>query len=121
MFTIDGQRTPGFKLVLAILVGLALTVPLVSIYLLNFDRQSQMRDATQSITAGWGASQTIAGPVLVIPYRATATETVVQNGQSVTRTNQVHTRIDPCAGGGGADDRPQPRRSQALDLPGRRL
>jgi len=27
--------------------------------------------------------------VLVIPYRATATETVVENGQSVTRTNQV--------------------------------
>ena len=48
------------------------------------------------------------GPVLVIPYRATATETVVENGQSVTRTNQVtreltlapetarlSTRIDP--------------------------
>jgi inner membrane protein len=31
----------------------------------------------------------MAGPVLVIPYRANATETVVQNGQSVTRTNQV--------------------------------
>jgi inner membrane protein len=27
--------------------------------------------------------------VLVIPYRATASETVIQNGQSVTRTNQV--------------------------------
>jgi len=93
VFTIDGQRTPGFKLVLAVLVALALTVPLVSIYLLNFDRQSQMRDATQSITAGWGAAQTIAGPVLVIPYRATATETVVQNGQSVTRTNQVQREL----------------------------
>src|SRR4029078_8752103 len=31
----------------------------------------------------------MAAPVLVIPYRANATETVVQNGQSVTRTNQV--------------------------------
>ena len=29
------------------------------------------------------------GPVLVIPYRATATETVVENGKSVTRTNEV--------------------------------
>src|SRR5690348_16191805 len=31
----------------------------------------------------------MSGPVLVIPYRANATETVVQNGQSVTRTSQV--------------------------------
>lgn len=83
------ERSPGFKLLLAIAVAAALTIPLVSIYLLNSDRQSQMRDATQSITAGWGAAQTIDGPVLVIPYRATATETVVQNGQSVTRSNQV--------------------------------
>jgi inner membrane protein len=35
----------------------------------------------------------MAGPVLVIPYRANATETVVQNGQSVTRTNQVQKEL----------------------------
>jgi|tagenome__1003787_1003787.scaffolds.fasta_scaffold20986916_3 inner membrane protein len=83
------ERTPSFKLGLAIAVGLLLTIPLFSIYLLNYDRQSQSREATTSITAGWGAAQAINGPVLVIPYRATATETVVQNGQSVTRTDQV--------------------------------
>ena len=31
----------------------------------------------------------MSGPVLVIPYRATATETVVENGQSVTRSRDV--------------------------------
>lgn len=85
----NGERTPGFKLVLAIAVGLLLTIPLFSVWLLVYDRQSQSEEATRSITAGWGAAQTISGPVLVVPYRATATETVVQNGQSVTRTNQV--------------------------------
>ena len=86
---IDGERSPGFKLVLTILVGLALTVPLFSVWLLVYDRQSQQEQAQSSITAGWGGPQAIAGPVLVIPYRATATETIVQNGQSVTRSNQV--------------------------------
>jgi inner membrane protein len=85
----DGERTPGFKLLLAIGVAFLLTIPLFSIYLLAYDRQSQMRQATESITAGWGGAQTMSGPLLVIPYRATATETVIQNGQSVTRTNQV--------------------------------
>ena len=84
-----GERTPGFKLLLTILVGLALTIPLFSVYLLSWDRQSQAREARQSITAGWGGPQAMSGPVLVIPYRANATETVVENGKSVTRTNQV--------------------------------
>ena len=89
MFRIDGERTPGFKLFLAILVALALVIPLFSVWLLVYDRQTQQQEATSSITAGWGGPQAMAGPVLVIPYRASATETVVQNGQSVTRTNQV--------------------------------
>jgi inner membrane protein len=89
VFRIDGDRTPGFKLLLAIVVALALTIPLFSVWLLVYDRQNQQQEATNSITAGWGGPQAMAGPVLVIPYRANATETVVQNGQSVTRTNQV--------------------------------
>src|SRR5438067_12163751 len=85
----SSERSPAFKLALAIGVAFLLTIPLFSIYLLAYDRQSQMREATDSITAGWGGAQAMNGPVLVIPYRATATETVVENGQSVTRTNQV--------------------------------
>jgi inner membrane protein len=85
----DGFPTPGFKLFLAIVVALALVIPLFSVWLLVYDRQSQQKEATNSITAGWGGPQAMSGPVLVIPYRANATETVVQNGQSVTRTNQV--------------------------------
>jgi len=85
----DDVRTPGFKLFLTIVVGLVLTIPLFSIWLLVYDRQTQQEEATSSITAGWGGPQVMAGPVLVIPYRTSASETVVQNGQSVTRTNQV--------------------------------
>jgi inner membrane protein len=61
----------------------------VSVYLLAYDRESQSREASRSITAGWGGAQTMTGPILVIPYKATATETVVENGKSVTRTNEV--------------------------------
>jgi len=83
------DRTPALKLAFAIVVGLVLAIPLFSVWLLVYDRQSQSNEASASITAGWGGPQAMTGPVLVIPYRATATETVVQNGQSVTRTNQV--------------------------------
>jgi inner membrane protein len=88
--TVDREsRTPGAKLAFVIGIGLLLSIPLFSIWLLVYDRQSQKEEATASITAGWGAPQALSGPVLVIPYRATATETVVENGQSVTRSRDV--------------------------------
>ena len=90
---IEGGRSPGFKLALAIVVAMVLTVPLFSIWLLVYDRKTQSDEATASITAGWGAAQVMSGPVLVIPYRSASTETVVQNGQSVTRTNQVQREL----------------------------
>ena len=93
MFSIDGERTHGFKLVLTIVVGLALTIPLFSVWLLVYDRKTQSDEATASITQGWGDAQTINGPMLVIPYRATMTENVVENGQQVTRTSQVRREL----------------------------
>ena len=85
----DGERTPGFKLLLAIIVGFVLSIPLFSVYLLAYDRESQSREAASSITAGWGGPQRMTGPVLVIPYKATTTETELENGKSVTRTHEV--------------------------------
>jgi inner membrane protein len=85
----EGARTPGFKLTLAVIVGLVLTVPLFSVWLLVYDRKTQSEEATASITEGWGAAQVINGPVLVIPYRVSTTETVVANGQNLSRTVPV--------------------------------
>jgi len=93
VFKSDGDRTPGFKLFLAIVVGFVLTIPLVSVYLLAYDRESQSQEAARSITAGWGGPQTMTGPMLVIPYTARTTETTLQNGQSVTRTNDVNREL----------------------------
>jgi len=89
MYASDGQKTPGKKLLLAILIGMALAVPLFSVWLLVYDRQSQSDEARASITEGWGGPQTISGPVLVIPYRQTATETTVNSGSTVSRTREV--------------------------------
>jgi len=89
----NGERTPGFKLVLAIVVGMALTIPLFSVWLLVYDRKTQSDQATASITEGWGGAQVINGPVLVIPYRAAVTENIVENGQQITRTNQVRREL----------------------------
>jgi inner membrane protein len=89
MYASDGQKSPGRKLLLAILIGVALAIPLFSVWLLVYDRQSQSNEARASITEGWGGPQAISGPVLVIPYRASTTDTVVQAGKSTTVARDV--------------------------------
>jgi len=80
------DRSPGMKLLLALIIGAVLTIPLFMVYLLVYDRQSQSETARSSIAEGWGGPQTLAGPLLVIPYALPVTETVQENGKPVTRT-----------------------------------
>jgi len=89
MFASDGEKSPGRKLLFAILIGLALAIPIFSVWLLVYDRQSQSQAASASITEGWGGRQAMSGPVLVIPYRQTTTETSTTSGTAVTRTQEV--------------------------------
>lgn len=86
---VRAETTPGRKLAWAILIAMILAVPLFSVWLLVYDRENQAETARQSITEGWGDQQSVSGPLLVVPYRAQATETVVENGQSVTRSREV--------------------------------
>ena len=57
MYASGGQKSPGRKLLLAILIGMALAVPLFSVWLLVYDRQSQSNEAQASITEGYGAKK----------------------------------------------------------------
>ncbi|HEX6375186.1 MAG TPA: cell envelope integrity protein CreD [Allosphingosinicella sp.] len=85
----DTDRTPAMKLGIAILIALALTIPLFMVWLMVYDREQQSMQAQAGIAAGWGGPQTIAGPLLVIPYRTTVTETVTEKGKAVNRTRQI--------------------------------
>ena len=83
---VSGERTPGRKLFIAIIIAALLVIPLFTVYLLVYDRQSQSETAHASIAQGWGGPQTIAGPLLVVPYEEQSTETVTENNRPVTRT-----------------------------------
>ncbi len=83
------ERSPGFKLFFAGLIGAILIVPLMMVYALSWDRQEQAQTAQDSIAAGWGGPQVIVGPVLVIPYTTNSVETVTENGKETTRSVRV--------------------------------
>ncbi|MDB5713400.1 MAG: colicin resistance protein [Sphingomonadales bacterium] len=84
-----GERTPGGKFGMAVLLGFLLAIPLFAIWLLVYDRQSQSETARASIAEGWGGPQIMAGPLLVIPYQAQTTETVDEGGKAVTKTKTI--------------------------------
>lgn len=83
------ERSPGFKLLLAALVGLALMIPLMLVYALVWDRESQSQTAQSAINAGWGGPQIVAGPIVVVPFRTTQTQNEEVGGKLVSRTVEV--------------------------------
>ena len=86
---VEDTRTPGRKLFTAILVAALLTIPLFTVYLLVYDRQSQSETARSSIAAGWGGPQVMAGPILAIPYPEQVDETVTEGGRQVVKSTTV--------------------------------
>jgi inner membrane protein len=89
MYASDEQKSPGRKLLLAILVGVALAIPIFMVWALVYDRQTRSAEARASITEGWGGPQVMSGPVLVIPYKATISETSDSGGKQVTRIRTI--------------------------------
>src|SRR5512139_2441103 len=83
------ERSPAIKLLLASLVGFVLLIPLMLVYALVWDRQSQSQTAQEAINAGWGGPQVIAGPVVVVPFRTTQVQNEQIDGKTVSRTVEV--------------------------------
>ena len=49
MYASNGQRSPGKKLLLAILIGIALAIPIFMVWALVYDRQTRSDEARASI------------------------------------------------------------------------
>ena len=86
---IDRERSPGMKLLFVAIVAAVLTIPLLLVYALVYDRQDQSQTAQVAINAGWGGAQILSGPVIVVPFRTTQTQTENVDGKSVSRVVEV--------------------------------
>lgn len=87
------DTTPNRKFLTALLAGFLLSIPIFSVWLLVYDRQSQSVQARQSIAAGWGGAQTLAGPELWIPFKQTVSATAQVNGQPVAQSSTIERRL----------------------------
>ena len=82
------NRSPAAKLGMVILVAFLLSIPMFAVWLIVYDRQQQSEHAQQGIAEGWAGPQTLSGPLLVVPYRTTTSETVMEGTRQVTRAKE---------------------------------
>ncbi len=106
------ERSPGMKLFFAGLIGFVLMIPLMMVYWLVWDRQDQSNTAQAAINAGWGGSQVVAGPLIVVPYRTVEQQTETIDGRSVTKSVEVERMlyISPVANRLQTEMEPQEKR-----------
>lgn len=87
------RNSPIFKIVVCGFLGLLLMIPASMIQDLVRDRNSLKSSATAEIASKWGASTTLAGPILSIPYASKEVRYLTSNGimaQTGPKTGFVH-------------------------------
>jgi len=75
------------KLIVSGVLVLGLLIPLAMVRSLVEERQTRRSSALQEVDALWGGSQTIAGPMLVVPYLAHSTD---EKGRDTTCTELAY-------------------------------
>jgi inner membrane protein len=80
-------------IVMGILMTLLL-IPLAMIESVVTERAGRRSEVAQSVSTTWGGAQTIAGPVLVVPYRCTTTDLHGRQTQTINRTTFLPEILD---------------------------
>ncbi len=76
-----------FRIVIVGVLALLLLIPVGFISNLIHERENTKREAVSEISQKWGEQQTIAGPILSIPYKKYATN---EKGENISVTKYAH-------------------------------
>ena len=60
-------RSPAFKFIIVGILVLALTIPLLLVVFLNYERKQYAAQAQREVGQMWGAEQTVRGPFIIVP------------------------------------------------------
>jgi inner membrane protein len=73
------QKTLLYKALIVAALALALLLPLEMIHNTVYERQARQAAVVQDVAASYSGAQTLAGPVLVLPYALEWTESVLED------------------------------------------
>lgn len=86
-------RSPGLKILVIAGLSILMALPLFLIQMALNDRQNTAAGAANDIAQGYGGPQTIAGPLLLVPYSLKRIETV--DGKTVETTQNFTAALLP--------------------------
>jgi inner membrane protein len=98
------KNSLGFKVFFTGLLATLLMIPLIMVGSLVREREGRRNEAVQEVSSRWGHPQTIAGPILVVPYRYSYVEkedkksivrTVVENAYFLPETVDIRGGLVP--------------------------
>jgi inner membrane protein len=82
------------RLVVMGILMMLLLIPLGMVQSVVTERAGRRNEVAQDVSATWGAAQTIAGPVLVVPYRTTTTDFSGKQTQTIGRASFLPDALD---------------------------
>lgn len=88
------KRSVMWKIAIIVLLILGLLIPLSMVSGVIEERQGRKLAVTNEIGATWGETQTIVGPVLVVPYK-TQTTYIDENHKTLTRSTTDYAYLLP--------------------------
>jgi inner membrane protein len=92
------RSSAAFKAVLLVILCLFAAIPLSQIHDLRSEREGRQLEAADEIASQWGKSQSVIGPILVVPasYEEVVSESVFVNGLETIRKKTIARRITVC-------------------------
>jgi inner membrane protein len=87
-------RSPLIRLLVVMFLAVILQIPVFMIERLVSERRMRRDTAREEVATSWGRAQTVAGPVLVVPYVRRVRETTVE-GKAIVREVRQRLRILP--------------------------
>lgn len=85
-------RSPAAKFFLVAFLSVLLLVPLIFVYVLKDEREARKSEVVATLARTWAGAQTVAGPVLLVPYTV-RTETDMRSGSGPTTTLRHRTAV----------------------------
>ena len=87
-------NSPLLRAFLVAALVLLLQIPSLLIYQVISERQTRQQEAAQEVTSKWGEEQSLAGPLIIIPYLVKWKETTAE-GAALTRTKTIYGQFLP--------------------------
>lgn len=77
------NRSLGLKLIVILALIVLMSVPVMFISTISFDRSSRADDVTREVSRTYGGEQRLLGPILVVPYSETLANGGIREGDYI--------------------------------------